>query len=60
MDNVTSITDRNAQAAQRTSRGIDMDLARFILHYHRARRMLAGENGAEDEDSENPSQCTNQ
>jgi len=59
LDNIASITDRNAQATHRTSRGIHMDLTRYILHFDRARRLL-GENRAEDDESEEPSQCTNQ
>jgi WD repeat-containing protein 42A len=60
LNNITSITDRNAQATRRPSRGITMDLAHFILHYDRVRRALA-ENGGEGEDGAGvPSQCTNQ
>lgn len=57
LDNVTSITDRNAHAARQTSRGIDMSIAHFLLHYSQARRMLR-ERGVEE--SEDPSECTNQ
>jgi hypothetical protein len=57
LNNIASIIDRNAQAAQRNSRGIGMDLAHFLLHYDRARSIL-GEN--EDEGTEGPSQCANQ
>lgn len=54
LDNTASITDRNAQAARRTSSEIGMDLTHFILHYTRARRRLGG-NEDEDERTEDPS-----
>jgi WD40 repeat protein len=59
LDNIALITDRNAQAARRTSRGISMNLTLLLLQYHQIRRTL-GANETEGETTEGPSQCTNQ
>jgi len=56
LDNATSITDRNAHAAQWTSSGVGTDLAHFLLQYDRARRLL----GDHEANGESPSQCANQ
>jgi WD40 repeat protein len=59
LDNMVSITNRNAHAARRTARRLDTTLAQFILTFNQARRALR-QNGADNEESEDPSQCPNQ